>query len=84
MKHGEFAIMVGDSWHSLGLGSKLMDHMIKIADDMKVEAIYSMVTRSNYKMTGLCHKKGFETQPVDECTVEMWKKVPTKEHRVNI
>ena len=76
MKHGEFAIMVGDSWHSLGLGSKLMDCIIDAAKDMKLEAIYSMVTRSNYKMTGLCHKKGFETQPVDEYTVNMSLNLP--------
>ena len=76
MKHGEFAIMVGDSWHSLGLGSKLMDCIIDAARDMKLEAIYSMVTRSNYKMTGLCHKKGFETQSVDEYTVNMSLNLP--------
>ena len=76
MKHGEFAIMVGDSWHSLGLGSKLMDCIIEAAKDMKLEAIYSMVTRSNYKMTGLCNKKGFEMQPVDEYTVNMSLKLP--------
>ena len=71
MKHGEFAIMVGDSWHSLGLGSKLMDCIIEAAKDMKLETIYSYVTRGNYKMTSLCIKKGFDMQSVDEYTVNM-------------
>jgi acetyltransferase len=77
-KTGEFAIMVGDSWHGLGLGSKLMDYIIKIANDLKVEAIYSMVSSANYKMVNLCGKMGFEKKPVDESTVEMRKTVPAQ------
>jgi len=77
-KTGEFAITVGDSWHGLGLGSKLMEYIIKIANDLKVEAIYSMVSSANSKMVNLCGKMGFEEKPVDEDTVEMWKKVPTQ------
>ena len=48
-KNGEFAIMVSDSWHGLGLGSKLMDFIVEISKDLKVETIYSQVTRSNTK-----------------------------------
>jgi acetyltransferase len=77
-KTGEFAITVGDSWHGLGLGSKLMEYIIKIANDLKVEAIYSMVSSANSKMINLCGKMGFEEKPVDEDTVEMWKTVPTQ------
>ena len=71
LKHGEFALMVGDSWHGQGLGSKLMDCIIEVAKDLKLETIYSYVTRANYKMTSLCNKKGFEVQSVDEYTVNM-------------
>ncbi len=35
-KKGEFAIMVSDSWHGLGLGSKLMDYIIDIGKDLKL------------------------------------------------
>lgn len=70
-KNGEFAIMVSDSWHGLGLGSKLMDFIIEIAKDQKIETIYSQVSRANIKMTGLCCKKGFETKPIDEYTINM-------------
>ena len=71
-KNGEFAIMVSDSWHRLGLGSKLMDYIIDIAKDLKLETIYSCVSRANIKMTNLCYKKGFGTKPVDECTINMY------------
>ena len=77
-KTGEFAITVADSWQGLGLGSKLMDYIIKIANELRVEAIYSMVSSANYKMVSLCGKMGFEKKPVDEFTVEMWKTVPTQ------
>lgn len=63
--------MVGDAWHGLGLGSKLMDYIIDIAKDLKLEAIYSYISCANYKMVNLCSKMGFETKPIDEYTVEM-------------
>ena len=76
-KNGEFAIMVSDSWHRLGLGSKLMDYIIDIAKDLKLETIYSCVSRANIKMTNLCCKKGFETKPVDESTINMYMTLPS-------
>jgi acetyltransferase len=75
-KKGEFAIMVGDAWHGLGLGSKLMDHMLMIASDLKVDAVYSLVSSANLKMLNLCGKMGFENKTMDEFTVEMWKSIP--------
>jgi acetyltransferase len=75
-KKGEFAVMVGDAWHGLGLGSKLMDYIIGIAKDLKLEAIYSLISSANYKMVNLCGKMGFENEPIDEYTVEMRKNLP--------
>ena len=75
-KNGEFAIMVSDSWHRLGCGSKLMDFIIDIAKDLKVETIYSCVSRANIKMTSLCCKKGFEPKSIDEDTVNMFMTFP--------
>ncbi len=75
-KNGEFAIMISDSWHRLGLGSKLMDYIIDIAKDLKLEKIYSYVSLANIKMTSLCGKKGFETQSLDEYTINMFMTLP--------
>jgi acetyltransferase len=74
-KKGEFAIMVGDEWHGLGLGSKLMDHILMIASDLKIKAVYSHVSSANLKMVNLCGKMGFENKAMDEYTVEMWKTI---------
>jgi len=71
-KNGEFAIMVSDFWHGQGLGSKLMDFIVDISKDLKIETIYSQVTSSNIKMINLCSKKGFGTKPMDEYTVNMY------------
>ncbi len=65
-KSGEFAVVVGDQWQGLGLGSKLMDFIINIGKEMKLETIYGFVIANNLKMINLCKKKGFKFEPYDE------------------
>ncbi len=65
-KHGEFAVVVGDQWQGFGLGSKLVDYIIEIGRDMKLESICGDVMSSNLKMFRLCTKRGFRMEPVDE------------------
>jgi len=68
-KSGEFAVLVGDKWQGLGLGSKLMDLLIEIAKDMRVDKIYGYVIASNYKMLNICEKKGFKIEALDDDTL---------------
>jgi acetyltransferase len=68
-KSGEFAVLVGDQWQGLGLGSKLMDSLVEVAKDMRVEKIYGFVIADNYKMLSVCKKKGFKLETLDEETV---------------
>ncbi len=75
-KAGEFAIMVSDAWHGLGLGSKLMDCIMDVAKDLRVQRIYSIVDPENTKMLNLCNKKGFEITPIDEFSVKVNMAVP--------
>ncbi|MCW3994987.1 MAG: GNAT family N-acetyltransferase [Candidatus Bathyarchaeota archaeon] len=75
-KAGEFAIMVSDAWHGLGLGSKLMDSIIEVAKDFRLNRIYSLVDPENEKMLALCNKKGFDVKNIDEYTVEISKNLP--------
>ncbi|MCW4007930.1 MAG: GNAT family N-acetyltransferase [Candidatus Bathyarchaeota archaeon] len=70
-KSGEFAVVVGDEWQGLGLGSKLMDHLIMIAKDMRLEWIFGYVLPNNYKMLHMCAKMGFTSEPLDEETVKL-------------
>ncbi|MCW4052271.1 MAG: bifunctional acetate--CoA ligase family protein/GNAT family N-acetyltransferase [Candidatus Bathyarchaeota archaeon] len=69
-KCGEFAVVVGDQWQRLGLGSKLVDYIIEIGKDMGLETIGGDVLSRNFKMIRLCTKKGFTMEPVDEDTVK--------------
>ncbi|MEM3766558.1 MAG: GNAT family N-acetyltransferase, partial [Candidatus Bathyarchaeia archaeon] len=64
-KSGEFAVVVGDQWQGLGLGSKLMDCIIEVGKDMNLETIYGFLASDNYKMIDLCAKKGFKMQRID-------------------
>jgi acetyltransferase len=65
-KQGEFAILVGDQWQGLGLGSKLMCSLFDIAKDMHLRRIYGYVMTDNEKMVQLCNKKGFKVENLDE------------------
>ncbi len=69
-KSGEFAVLVGDELQGLGLGSKLMDLLVEIGKDMRVDKIYGYVSVNNYKMLQLCKKKGFEVETFDEETTK--------------
>ena len=69
-KSGEFAVLVGDELQSLGLGSKLMDLLVEMGKDMRVDKIYGYVSVNNYKMLQLCKKKGFKVETFDEETVK--------------
>ena len=69
-KRGEFAVVVGDQWQGLGLGSKLVDYIIEISKDMGLEIISGDVLSRNLKMIRLCTKKDFKIEPVDKDTVK--------------
>jgi acetyltransferase len=69
-KSGEFAVLVGDKWQGRGLGSRLMDAIIDVAKDMRMETFYGYVLANNYKMLTMITKKGFKIQPYDEDTVK--------------
>jgi len=64
-KRGEFAVLVGDQWQGLGLGSKLIDYIIEIGRDIGLKTIYGYTMSSNTKMIHLCSQKGFKMEPFE-------------------
>ncbi len=56
---GEFAILVADDFQGNGLGLKLLDSLIEIAQHKKLRSIYGIVLNDNRKMIGLAKKLGF-------------------------
>jgi acetyltransferase len=69
-KTGEFAILVGDQWQGLGLGSVLMNYVIDFARDLHLKKLLGYVLANNDKMMKLCVKKGFELEKLDEETAK--------------
>ncbi len=66
---GEFAVVVGDPWQGLGLGEKLTDALIGIAEDRGLEKIWGTILINNKPMINLCKKLGFEIKKEDNDTV---------------
>jgi acetyltransferase len=58
-KAAEYAVLVRDDYHGKGLGYKLMDIIIGIAQDKGLEEIYGVVLKSNDKMLRVARKLGF-------------------------
>ena len=70
MKTGEIAFVVADAWHRQGLGSKLVDYIIEISKDKKLETIHAVMLHDNYKAIGLMKKIGFNLEFPDYDTVK--------------
>ncbi len=69
-KMGEIAIIVADPWQGLGLGTKMMDHIIEICKDKKIEIVYAEILRDNLVAIDLFRRMGFIVEALDEETVK--------------
>lgn len=58
-KTGEIAFIVADPWQGLGLGTKMVDHMIEICKDKGLESIYAFMLPDNRRAIQLLKKMGF-------------------------
>ncbi|MCD6452992.1 MAG: bifunctional acetate--CoA ligase family protein/GNAT family N-acetyltransferase [Dehalococcoidales bacterium] len=56
---GEFAVVVADDFQGNGLGQKLVDMLIDVAQGKGLKSIYGVVLNDNKKMIGLGTKLGF-------------------------
>ena len=65
-KKGEFAVVIHDDFHGKGLGYKLVDMMIGIGQDKRIEECYGIVLADNTKMINLCRKLGFSVEGLPE------------------
>ena len=66
---GEFAVVVGDPWQGLGLGTKLVDAIIGVSGDKKLSEIHGVIQADNYRMIHVCREMGFQIEQVDGSTV---------------
>jgi acetyltransferase len=62
----EFSVVVHDDYQGKGLGYKLIDALIGIAQDKGLEKFFGLVLASNKKMISLCKKLGFTVDYMPE------------------
>ena len=68
-KTGEIAFIVADPWQGLGLGTKLIDYIIDISKDKKLEKIFAIMLRDNNRAIELTKKMGFTIKYREDDTV---------------
>ncbi len=59
---GEFAVLVGDPWQGKGIGSKLLEKCLEIAQRRGFKTVHGVVLNENKNMIELGKKLGFEIQ----------------------
>jgi acetyltransferase len=69
-KSGEIAFIIADPWQGLGLGTKMVDHVIEICKDMDVETIYGIMLPDNQRAINLIKKMGFTITYLEDGTVK--------------
>jgi len=62
LRSGEYAVLVHDAYQGKGLGYKLVDVIIGIAQDKELEEIHGTVLTENEKMLRVARKLGFTTK----------------------
>ncbi len=67
-KSGEISFIVTDSMQGQGLGSKMVDYMIEIGKDKKLEIINAIMLPDNYKAIKLLREMGFTIESMEDGT----------------
>ncbi len=62
---GEFATLVADDFQDVGLGHKLTDMLIGVAQERGLKNMYGIVLKDNVKMVGLVKALGFTLEKMD-------------------
>jgi len=62
LNEAEFSLVVADAWQNHGVGKQLLEELIQIGRDEKLDAILGFILPENHAMQHLCRKLGFELQ----------------------
>jgi acetyltransferase len=65
---GEFAVVIHDDYQAKGLGYKLIDMLIGIAQEKGLEKFMGYVLTNNQKMLRLVRKLGFTVEDTPDGT----------------
>ena len=67
---GELAVVVGDPWQDLGLGTKLVDTIIGVGENKGISTIWGFIQADNERMIHICREMGFNIEMVDSSMVK--------------
>ena len=70
-KSAEYAVLVHDDYQGKGLGYKLLDVLIGIAQEKGLEEIYGFVLAHNTKMLDICKRLGFLVEALPDKIVKV-------------
>lgn len=75
-RFARFAMIIVDKFHNLGLGTKLLGHLIGIAEQENIEMIDARILTENTGMIKICENLGFKISPDKDpyVTMAQWKK----------
>jgi acetyltransferase len=65
-KSGEFGVIIHDHYQGKGIGYKLIDVLIGIAQERGLDEFYGIVLADNRKMLRICQKLGFTVTPFED------------------
>ena len=65
---GEIAVVVGDPWQGKGLGTEMIEYIIRIGKDMGLKKLWGEILAENTKVKHICFKKGFQLERLDKDT----------------
>jgi len=65
----KYTMIIVDAFHNLGLGSKLLDHLITIAKKEGIGRIYANILSENENMLKLCKRAGFKITSTEEPSI---------------
>jgi acetyltransferase len=65
-KTGEIAFIVADPYQGLGLGTKMVDYVIRICKDLGLQSVYAVMLPDNLKAIRLAKKLGFVTSRLND------------------
>lgn len=71
LKGCEFAILVHDDYQGKGLAYKLLDYLIGIAEEKKLEEFFGYIEATNVKMQKLCEKLGMSKAPMPDGLIKV-------------
>jgi len=55
----EFALLINDKWQSRGMGTQLLQRLLQIARDEKIDRVSANMLPENLEMQHICQKLGF-------------------------